>query len=360
MNDSPLYRALALPSWLSTCSLLLQHGANVNIKNGNLGRSVLQQAVAFKKMEAAALFLKYGALVDDVSRDGKTALMIACDNEDIEAVQLLINAGASVDYCGGDSEGRSVLFTSLLSGKVAISYSLLQYGADINFMNSSTQTVLHVALEKKPHILPTLIQLGINVQLRTGSGQSALDIASKRGLCSALDLLLSAGCSLSSTNAIDGSTPLHSACSAGQIDTASFLLSRGAVVDGHRRDGYSALHIAAERCDLALMKVLLAAGANVATKTADDCNILHLIARNLDATELLLDELLQLQEIQDLLFQQNLLGHTPLHIACTHGNVRFVRRIYQAQYNAARSQEASMDSAMNRRNPTYSKSKNEN
>ena len=87
------------------------------------------------------------------------------------------------------------------------------------------------------------------------------------------------------------------------------------------------------------MKFFLQAGADVMSRTADGCNILHLIARHADMAETVLEEIMQVHHIQEIYFQQNDHGHTPLHIACMSGNIKIIRLIYLARYEEARAQD---------------------
>lgn len=61
-------------------------------------------------------------------------------------------------------------------------------------------------------------------------------------------------------------TPLHFACSGGNVETAEFLLSKGADVNARDSDGDAPLHVTAITCfksPLATVKVLLAHGADI-------------------------------------------------------------------------------------------------
>jgi ankyrin repeat protein len=135
---------------------------------------------------------------------------------------------------------------------------------------------------------------------------------------------------------------LHAACAANQIEAAALLLCKGADPNEQRMDGYSALHIAAARCNVELIKSLLQAGADLMAKTKEGCNFLHLIARHTDVSETFLKEIMQGHyNIQEILFQQNDVGHTPLHIACLSGNIKVISLIYFARYQEARVQDGS-------------------
>lgn len=253
---------------------------------------------------------------------------------------MLVRAGAVVDFCEYDKNNRSVMFSALLSENTMIANVLLELGADINHRSVQSQTILHIALEENPRLTSSFIQLGVNIHAQTDSGESALDIASRKGLNSSIEVLLAAGFKITARNNRDGSTALHAACTANKMDTAALLVSKGSDPNDQRIDGYSALHIAAAACNVELIIFLLQAGADVMARTANGCNILHLVARHADIAENLLDEIIQRRSnIQELYFQQNEDGQTPLHIACISGNIKLIRCIYFARYQEARVQD---------------------
>ncbi|MFF2714100.1 ankyrin repeat domain-containing protein [Paenarthrobacter sp. NPDC058040] len=96
MDDSgftPLLNA-AGPGKTETISLLLAAGADPNVREYRLLQTPLLRAADYGNVEVAQLLIDAGARIDDKSR-GVTALMTAAESSDgLEAVSVLLKAGA--------------------------------------------------------------------------------------------------------------------------------------------------------------------------------------------------------------------------------------------------------------------------
>ena len=74
--------------------LMLDHGAKVNLKDGN-GETPLVCAAGGKDKSIVKLLLKHGAKVNLQSKDGTTALMKATQSGNFAIVEMLLKAGAN-------------------------------------------------------------------------------------------------------------------------------------------------------------------------------------------------------------------------------------------------------------------------
>src|SRR5262249_51347846 len=83
----------ANPQVLNLITLLLDHGADINVRNMK-GKTPLRLAVESGNSELVHLFLRRRAQVDDKAKDGQTALMVARAQNLTEIIQLLQQAGA--------------------------------------------------------------------------------------------------------------------------------------------------------------------------------------------------------------------------------------------------------------------------
>lgn len=203
--------------------LLIDAGANVNIKDKVGGRSALMWATwsgytEFVKLLVDPMFAEEISQLDLMdSFDGKTALMYAASSGHIDVLRLLIDAGAGLDI-QQETDGRTALIIAVLAGHIEIIRALLAAGADINIRDTIERRtpVLWAASIGSLDALRVLVEAGANLALTDKWGYSVLHYAvrdfplvlaqyliNSRKLGSDLDLNLQ--CS-------NGVTPLHFAC----------------------------------------------------------------------------------------------------------------------------------------------------
>jgi ankyrin repeat protein len=94
--------------------VLLDHGADVNWRNGN-GAGALHTAAAYKRNEVLSLLLDApGVYVDLQTTDGHTPLMSAAGVGADSCVRLLLDAGADTELCG--QRGQTALRCAEVKG----------------------------------------------------------------------------------------------------------------------------------------------------------------------------------------------------------------------------------------------------
>nr|XP_028601137.1 ankyrin-2 isoform X26 [Podarcis muralis] len=121
-----------------------------------------------------------------------------------------------------------------------------------------------------------------------------------------------------------GFTPLHIAAHYGNVNVATLLLNRGAVVDFTARNGITPLHVASKRGNTNMVKLLLDRGGQIDAKTRDGLTPLHCAARSGhdQVVELLLERGAPL-----LARTKN--GLSPLHMAAQGDHVECVKHLLQ-------------------------------
>uniref|UniRef100_K1QK36 Ankyrin repeat domain-containing protein 50 n=1 Tax=Magallana gigas TaxID=29159 RepID=K1QK36_MAGGI len=93
------------------------------------GEPLLFTAIVNGDMETLVLLLSHSD-VNLASEDGRTALMIAVEMNDMIMVKKLIKSGARVD--SKDNSGKTSLLLALETGKFNIAEYLIKHGSDVN------------------------------------------------------------------------------------------------------------------------------------------------------------------------------------------------------------------------------------
>jgi ankyrin repeat protein/tetratricopeptide (TPR) repeat protein len=186
----PLIHA-AESGWLKVAAFLLDHGANVNIPQGN-GQTALHQAVSV----------------------GNKAM-----------VELLLSRGADVN--AKDSVAVTPLHLAAEKGFHAVAAALLANKADVNARNRSGDTPLESAAQKQNvSLIKLLTANGAEANVENQSGIVPLSYAAASGNLEAVKALLEAK---ADPNGSKRNAPLLSAIIRGKnLDVTELLLESGA------------------------------------------------------------------------------------------------------------------------------------
>ena len=96
-------------------NLLLDAGADVNKQSGDRGYSPLMDAVQKGDVAMVKLLLEHGAVTDQRSKDGQTALIICAGRGDEDMAEFLVMHGADPqikDNLGMSAAGYAKLFNN--------------------------------------------------------------------------------------------------------------------------------------------------------------------------------------------------------------------------------------------------------
>lgn len=243
---APLHEAV-LNGDAASVKYLLKKGADANVSN-RAGLTPLMLAVS--DPEKLALLLEYGANVNAISLEGKSALLLAAaQKRALPAVKLLLRKGAQVNQ--QDKRGGTALLMAARNGDVETLQLLLERGAD-----------LHV-IWKEGSVPPE-------------NGANALDLACYSQNAAAVKLLLARGVNLDKRG-----RPLIFAAMNGSLDIAQLLLAAGMTVNIADPLGYTPLIYATqtEKGSLELIKLLLSRGADPRAKARDGNSALSFAKR---------------------------------------------------------------------------------
>jgi len=312
----------------TTVEELIKAGANVNTPSEVYRFTPLMWASQSGSVEAVAMLLKAGALVEVKDNMGKTPLMWAQvtpgypGHPNPEVVRALINAGANVNTT--DPDGVTALILAARADLTESIKLLLAKGAEVNAKDRWGNSPLSSAFDSHyyshadkdtvhhptPLTIRTLLAAGADIHAGNSVGIPTLMLAARTDSVEALKMLLNAGAQINATdkngrtvlmfekwsympsvevfrilldakadpNAVapDGRTPLMFATYGAPPEIIELLLQRGAKASVNARDnsGQTALMHAAyysssdfkPEDQLRIVKALIAAGADVNIK----------------------------------------------------------------------------------------------
>ncbi|KAK9717405.1 Zinc-finger associated domain (zf-AD) [Popillia japonica] len=126
--------------------MLLKREADINIKDKE-GNTPLGTAIRYDK-DSIQLLLRYRADVNATNRMGETPLFHTIEINDIQKMEILVNADANVNI--QDVNGNTALHIATDKGYSAlIELLLLKANANVNIVNKWGETPLHKAVSAK-------------------------------------------------------------------------------------------------------------------------------------------------------------------------------------------------------------------
>ena len=146
----------------STVSILIQHGADLNVQT-NYGSTALTIAAWKGRNEVTTTLIKAGADLNIQTTNGKTALTIACEKGNNKMALSLIEAGADLgtELNKRDEHGNTILHSAALEGYNIAVTTLIKAGADLKIQNNAGETALAVAASGE--VASTLMEAGAEV-----------------------------------------------------------------------------------------------------------------------------------------------------------------------------------------------------
>lgn len=218
----------------------------------------LRLASAAGHEEIIELLLGRGAEVNSFGLEGRSALCEASRNGHLDALKILIRAGANL-HAMRTPEYMDALQLACLHGHTDIVRELLRCKADIEASGSWGNPIRAASCNGHNRIVQLLIRAGADVNADT---DAALNIASQRGNAEVVNTLLS---NKANPDALDNcyGNVLQRACVKGHIEVVEELLHYGA--DINAQGGYygSALAATCFMGHTALAEFLVDNGATI-------------------------------------------------------------------------------------------------
>jgi ankyrin repeat protein len=208
---------------------------------------------------AAALLLVAGG---SRAMRAEGTLVAAVKAVDRSAVRDALRRPAGVNR--PESDGTTALYWAAERNDLEIVDLLLEAGAHPNTASRYGYTPLAMAaINGNERILSRLIDAGADANAATPAGETPLMAAARTGVAPAVEVLLKRGANPNVKERSRGQTALMWASSEGHAAAVSALLAGGADVTSRSTQGWTALLFAARDGRKEVVRVLLDAGADV-------------------------------------------------------------------------------------------------
>eukprot|EP00325_Prymnesiales_sp_UTEX-LB-985_P006681 CAMPEP_0174703536 /NCGR_PEP_ID=MMETSP1094-20130205/7444_1 /TAXON_ID=156173 /ORGANISM="Chrysochromulina brevifilum, Strain UTEX LB 985" /LENGTH=1008 /DNA_ID=CAMNT_0015901471 /DNA_START=155 /DNA_END=3181 /DNA_ORIENTATION=+ len=235
-RDTALMHAAGCGCRTELVDCLLRWGADPNATNSDTWVAIFPASLHGHAEILSALF-KAGANVNHVhsAHSKGIALHFCAERGHLEAVQECIKAKAQLDHIRGD--GLAAMHLAARRGHELTVQLLLNAGATMELRSETAKKQTHYMLSGSAAAKIA------EVQLAPHEGATALHFAAENGHEAVVRLLLNRKVAIDSRRA-DGSTALHLACSNRWPNCAQLLMNAGADALLQRNDGKTALNIA--------------------------------------------------------------------------------------------------------------------
>ncbi|XP_039858055.1 ankyrin repeat and death domain-containing protein 1A isoform X4 [Simochromis diagramma] len=202
---------------------------------------------------------------------GKTALHLAAEHGQLEAVEFLIGMG----YMPGlkDKEENTPMHLAASKGHAEILQKILETGVSVDKRNIDDLTPLHMAADGGHcECVRLLLDSGCNVNAQTNRKMNALHYVAQHGHDREASLLLKAGISVDAINN-QHCTPLHLAVFNNHTKVVRLLIDAGSNLNATDIRQQTALHIASEHGwhDLAEMMLISRVSLSLTDKQGKTC-----------------------------------------------------------------------------------------
>ena len=245
-SERLLFVASAAAGELITLRELLDNGINVNL------------ALTTEELQDGGM----EAIQADVIA-GITALISATDRGQVEAIKLLLAAGADLNL--STKMGISPVHSAAAKCQSKALVLLIEKGARIEGKSVRGDTPLHFASMRCPDVTRLLLEYGADPNVETVSGKTPLTLAAGSGQDKNIKLLADAGAIVDHKVSMAGRTALHHACmNMFLMSSVATLLEAGADIEAKTKDSeMTPLMLAVDNANLRLVKFLVEAGADI-------------------------------------------------------------------------------------------------
>ncbi|KAL0967854.1 hypothetical protein UPYG_G00258270 [Umbra pygmaea] len=175
--------------------------------------------------------------INQLDKDNRTALHVACVNGHTDVVQFLVESKAKLNLC--DNQNRSPLMKAVQCQQERCVATLLEHDADPNLVDVNGNTALHLA-SCIPSITTAMLLLenDATINAQNKEGYSPLTMAVKENHADMTEFLLKEGADINIKD-LGNRTPLMIAACNGQISLVRLLLQYDADITSKDNNGWS-------------------------------------------------------------------------------------------------------------------------
>jgi len=276
---------------INIIKLLIECGAKIDITDGN-GKSILFIPITYMYYDTLKILLDANkesigiSIIDIKDTHKKIPLHYAIELRNIKAINMLIDAGSSVNIT--DSNNNNSLHLAVKSRSLEICSIIVKKIADINSKYSSGETALHIACNLQlVSIAKLLIANNINTNIQDFSHEvTALHYSILIGNKELVNLLLQSGADPNIQD-IYGNTILHYAIYENNFEVLNMLIKSEKTkniinLNLWNIDGEIPLHIVfkSDLSDLNAYIDLLIDGSNMSLSDNTRNTCLHYLIKN--------------------------------------------------------------------------------
>ena len=316
-------------------SLLKRSDIDIN-RRDLVGDTALSLAATTTNTEVINLLLERQEIeIDVVNDDGYSPIMVATRCGSMAVVNKLLQGGA--DSSIKDPQGSDIIKIAVDYGHLTILKSLVDQHIDFRGLDEYGRSLLHSAsclsIERdRSEFVQFLVNIGIDVNSQSFSGDTPLHDASRMGHLDAVQALLDLGAKRSIKNKY-GRSPLSVAKLNGQLQAAK-MLGHGTNeedTNGHVDSNDEPLRIwsVVKQGRKDLVEGFIHEGGNIEEQDPENNNsALHyaISLHNDEIVEMLLDAKMSPDN-------SNNQAQTPLHFTAFYGNPRAARMLLQHHAN---------------------------
>lgn len=266
--------------------LLLEAGADVDETAGPGGGAPAAAAVtpllaaaAMGHMKTVSRLLFWGAAVDAIDGEGRTALCLAAARGSTEVVRALLDRGLDENH--KDDLGWTPLHAAACEGHRAVCAALTERGsmARVGEMDIEGRTPLILAAQEGHwSTVRLLLDRRSPIDHRAYDGNSALSAALLEGHAEVAELLMRRGADTDVRDA-EGRPLLYLLVLEGRLEMATLLIEKGGVpLESRDSEGRTAIHVASWQGCVEILDLLLKHGANPNAQDTEGRPPMHSVA----------------------------------------------------------------------------------